>query len=113
MSTFPTRTTETGVTVVSLTGRVTMATAPQLRADLRELVETGVKYVVIDLGGVDFIDSSALGALVSGLKAAREAGGDLRIVGPKEQVMDILEATNLLRILVPHESADTAFADLQ
>ncbi len=53
--------------------------------------------------------SSGLGALVSGLKVARQAGGDLRIAAPTEQVVTVLELTNLNRVLSTYDSADGAF----
>lgn len=65
--------------------------------------------MVVDLSGLDAIDSSGLGALISGLKAARQSGGDLRISGAGEQVSAVLELTNLNRVLKAHESADAAF----
>lgn len=69
-------------TVVQPTGRLNMVAAPRLREQLHGLVENGSSRLVVDLSRTDFIDSSGLGALVSGLKAARQAGGDLRIAAP-------------------------------
>ena len=60
---------------------------------------------------VESIDSSGLGSLISGLKAARGAGGDLRISAPNAQVVAVLELTNLNRVLKPRESAETAVDD--
>src|SRR5205809_5297005 len=52
---------------------------------LAAAVEDGNRQLVVDLDQVNFIDSSGLGALISGLKSARQAGGDLRIANPSEQ----------------------------
>ncbi|MGN6972621.1 STAS domain-containing protein, partial [Neisseria sp. P0009.S001] len=82
-------------------GWLNMVAAPDLREQLRSLVQSGSARVVVDLSGVESIDSSGLGALISGLKAARNAGGDLRISGPNTQVMAVLELTNLNRVLKP------------
>lgn len=88
-----------------------MVAAPGLRKELHALVEAGNSRIVVDLSGTEFIDSSGLGALISGLKAARQAGGDLRIAAPTRQVSTVLDLTNLNRVLRSHESADGAFDD--
>ncbi|MCU1534627.1 MAG: anti-sigma factor antagonist, partial [Glaciihabitans sp.] len=67
--------------------------------------------VVVDLTRVEFMDSSGLGALVSGMKAARLAGGDLRIASPTEQVKLVLQLTNMDRVLPAYDDAETAFAN--
>jgi anti-sigma B factor antagonist len=57
------------------------------------------------------MDSSGLGALVACLKSARQAGGDLRIAAPSEQVTMVLELSNLDRVLVGYASAGDAYRD--
>ena len=109
MADFPTRTISTGVVVVRPEGRLNMMAAPDLREQLHALVREGNTRVVVDLSGVDTIDSSGLGALISGLKTARQSGGDLRIAAPGEQAMAVLELTNLNRVLKSYDSADSAF----
>ena len=92
-------------------GRLNLVSAPQLRVTLRETVDAGDSFVVIDLAQVVSIDSSGLGAVVSGLKACRQAGGDLRIAAPTEQVLSVLQVTNLDRALHPYPTVDAALAD--
>jgi anti-anti-sigma factor len=75
-----------------------------------ELVAAGRTRVVIDLSGTEFIDSSGLGALVSCLKKARQAGGDLRVAGPNQQALTVLDLTNLNRVLRPSPSVESASA---
>ncbi|MGK2869304.1 MAG: STAS domain-containing protein [Mycobacterium sp.] len=111
MSQFATRTAASGVTVVKPAGRLNMVAAPTLRKELHTIVDSGQSRVVVDLSEVDFIDSSGLGALISGLKIARQAGGDLRIAAPTLQVITVLELTNLNRVLRAHPDADSAFDD--
>jgi anti-anti-sigma factor len=105
----PTRTLDSGVVVVRPEGRLNMMAAPGLREQLHTLVQSGHARLVVDLSGVETIDSSGLGALISGLKAARQSGGDLRISAPGEQAMAVLELTNLNRVLKSYQSADDAF----
>ncbi|MGW0158106.1 STAS domain-containing protein [Mycobacterium sp. NPDC003323] len=111
MSQFPTRTHTSGVVVVKPAGRLNMVAAPVLRKELHALVGNGQHRVVVDLSECEFIDSSGLGALISGLKTARQAGGDLRIAAPTRQVSTVLELTNLNRVLRAYPDADGAFDD--
>lgn len=95
-------------TVLRCEGRLNMVAAPGLRNAIDEAVDGGHEHVVVDLGATSFIDSSGLGALVAGLKKARQAGGDLRIAAPGEQVRTVLGLTNLDRVLKPHERVEDA-----
>jgi anti-anti-sigma factor len=97
-----------GGVVLAPTGRLTVVTAPELRAAVADRITAGDRIIVVDLSGTDFVDSSGLGALVSCLKSARQAGGDLRIVAPTEQVSMVLRMTNLDRILQPRASVADA-----
>lgn len=100
-----------GVVVISGTGRLNMVSAPRLKAAIDEYVAAGKARLVLDLSGIDFVDSSGLGALIGGLKVARQAGGDLRISAAGEQVIAVLRLTNLDRILRPHQAVEDALRD--
>ncbi|MEP9380804.1 STAS domain-containing protein [Nocardioides sp. KR10-350] len=94
--------------VLSASGRLNMVAAPQLKKAVDEAVAGGHPRIVVDLSAVDFIDSSGLGALIGGLKSARQASGDLRISGAGEQVRTVLGLTNLDRILKPYADIEEA-----
>ncbi|MCV7153227.1 STAS domain-containing protein [Mycolicibacterium pyrenivorans] len=111
MSQFERNTLDSGVVVIKPTGKLNMVAAPALRKELHALVDGGQKHVVVDLSTTELIDSSGLGALISGLKVARQAGGDLRIAAPSRQVTTVLELTNLNRVLRTHPSPESAFDD--
>lgn len=111
MGEFLTRTLGSGVTVIAPHGLLNMAVAPDLRQQLHAIVSGGSSRIVVDLSAVESIDSSGLGALISGLKAARLAGGDLRISTPGEQVIAVLKLTNLNRVLKAYDSIEGAFGD--
>lgn len=106
---WPTRSAASGAVVLRPEGRLNMVAAPDLREQLHNLVRVGNTRIVVDLSAVETIDSSGLGALISGLKAARQGGGDLRISSPSEQVLAVLELTNLNRVLKATDSPDSAF----
>ncbi|ROR67423.1 STAS domain-containing protein [Agrococcus jenensis] len=90
-------------------GRLTAAAAPQLRQAVQDLIDSGSARIVIDMSATDFVDSSGLGALIGALKAARLAGGDLRIAAVPETVRTVLRLTNLDRVLRAHPTAAEAF----
>ncbi|MFC8922573.1 STAS domain-containing protein [Cellulosimicrobium sp. NPDC057127] len=92
-------------------GRLTLTTAAHLRDAVTELVGAGRVRLVVDLGALEFVDSSGLGALVAGLRTARAGGGDLRLANASEQVATVLRLTNLDRVLRVHDDAATAFVD--
>lgn len=98
------------VAVVGLEGRLDMLTAVDVKKRLAEVVAAGNHRLVIDLNKVSFVDSSGLGALISGLKAARIAGGDLRLARPDKQVRYILEVSTLDRVLRPFASLEEALS---
>ena len=95
--------------VLQPSGRLNMVAAPALRSLIEESVGEGRDRIVVDFSDIVFIDSSGLGALIAGLKATRQAGGDLRIAQVPEQVMTVLRLTNLDRVLRAHPTvADAA-----
>ena len=100
---------ENGVAHLSLIGRFNMVTAQPFRDQITALVEDGSIRVVVDLGGVTSFDSSALGALIGGLKTTRQAGGDLRICSTTEQINFVFNLTNMQRVLICYDSAEEAF----
>lgn len=95
--------------VIRPEGRLTATTVPQLRNAVDELVGDGRSRIVVDMAATEFVDSSGLGALIGGLKAARLAGGDLRIAGLTEPVRRVLKLTNLDRVLKDHPTPESAF----
>lgn len=101
----------TDLAIIRVVGRLNMVTAPRLRDLVTDSVTSGKTRLVVDLANVEFMDSSGLGALIGALKSTRQAGGDLRIAAPSEQVMMVLQLSNVDRILKPYENADDAFTD--
>jgi anti-anti-sigma factor len=108
---FPTRITGDGVVVVAPHGRLDLPVAAGLSKQLIGLVETGNTRLVVDLSAVELIDSSGLGSLVAGFEAARDSGGDLKIMSPTEQATIVMELTKVNRVLRTVTSPETAFDD--
>jgi anti-sigma B factor antagonist len=94
--------------VIRLQGRLTMVNAAAVRSAVTDAIGAGRTRIVLDLSGCEFMDSSGLGAVIGGLKTARQAGGDLRIASLTPQVATVLQLTNLDRVLRPYESVTEA-----
>ena len=98
-------------TIVAPEGpRLDAEVAGDFRAALLELVEGGKGNLVVNLNGVDFIDSSGLGALVSALKRLKQSGqqGDIRLAHVKPPVQSVLEIIRLHRVFSRYGSVDEA-----
>mgnify|MGYP001179636107 CR=1 FL=1 len=96
-------------TVVRVDGEIDVYTAPSLRRHLDEHIQRGCRDLVVDLGGVTFLDSTGLGVLVGRLKLIRAHGGLMRIVSAQERVLKVFGITGLDRVfeLLPDlESVD-------
>jgi anti-sigma B factor antagonist len=81
--------------LITVTGELDMETAPRLRGALLTVLDAGARDLVVDLREVTFLDSTALGVLVFGLKRAREAQGDLGLVATSSQILRMLAITRL------------------
>jgi anti-sigma B factor antagonist len=93
------------VPVVAVYGELDIEGAPELRMALVEAIDAHPgQRVVVDLEGVDFIDSAGLGVLLGGLERARGAGGDLTLVATGQGVIKVLELTGLTRVFEIHPS---------
>jgi anti-sigma B factor antagonist len=97
-------------TVISVTGEVDVYTAPTLREQLNELVADGEYHLIVDMGGVDFLDSTGLGVLVGGLKRARSHDGTLQLVCDQEKILKVFRITGLTKVFPIHASLDQALA---
>jgi anti-sigma B factor antagonist len=90
--------------VVAPEGRLDLVAARDFREVVNRAVAAGNVHVVIDMTKVEFLDSSGLGALITGLKSTRQAGGSLRIAGLNEQALMVLDLTMLQRVLFPYKT---------
>jgi anti-sigma B factor antagonist len=88
-----------GVSVVTGEGELDAYSADALRTALIESCGTPAARVVIDLSNVPFIDSTALGVLVGGLRRVREVDGELLVVLPRGAARKVFEITTLDRAL--------------
>ena len=86
--------------VVEATGELDAYVAPTLRARLDDALTAGDgRPVTLDLSRVDFLDSTALGAIVGGFRRSRERGRAFTVVMPRGHARRIFALTQLDRVL--------------
>jgi anti-sigma B factor antagonist len=99
-----------GWTLARVGGELDVATAPRLREQLLAAITSGGPRLILDLGDVDFLDSTGLGVIVGLLKRARTLGGDLRLVCPSPAIRKVFEITALDRTMPLADTVDEALA---
>jgi anti-sigma B factor antagonist len=88
-----------GVTIVDLSGKITLGEGGlTLRDEVRKMLAAGQKKIVLNLGEVNYIDSSGLGELVSAYTAVKNAGGELKLLNLTSKVRDLLVITKLVTV---------------
>ncbi|MFZ0036415.1 MAG: STAS domain-containing protein [Candidatus Acidiferrales bacterium] len=96
-------------TVVDISGRITLGEGnAMLREIVQELVDKGKTKVVLNLAGVDHIDSAGIGELVRSHTALRRAGGQLKIANVGKKVQEMLKMTSLNAVFDIHQDEDSA-----
>jgi anti-sigma B factor antagonist len=100
-----------GVTIVDLSGKITMGEGSgTLRDTVREIVAKGSKKIVLNLGDVNYIDSAGLGELVSAYTAVKNAGGELKLLNLTKKVRDLLVITKLVTVFDVKDDEASAIA---
>jgi anti-sigma B factor antagonist len=90
------------------TGRMDVESSPSVRQAILDLAGQGITALVVDLSQVDFMDSSGLSALVSGMKTLRKSGGRLSICNANAQIRTALRLTMLDRVFPIYENTAKA-----
>jgi len=118
-----------GWRVLAVRGEIDAYTSPRLREELRRLIDGGARRLVVDLQGVEFMDSTGLGVLVSALKRIKESGasgdgsvdgsggaptadddGRLSLVCTSPQILRVLAVTGLDKVFLVAPSVAEATA---
>lgn len=88
-----------GVTIVDLSGRITLGEGSTMLRDIvREMIAKGNKKILLNLGDVTYIDSSGIGELVSAFTTVRNGGGELKLLNLTKKVHDLLQITKLYTV---------------
>jgi len=88
-----------GIVILDLSGRITLGEGSvQLRDAIRDLVAQGQKNILLNLGDVNYIDSSGIGELVSAFTTVKNQGGQLKLLNLTKKVHDLLQITKLYTV---------------
>ena len=104
---------ENNVAVLSLHGK--MMGGPETTAlhdHIRGLMKDGINKVVIDLGGVKWINSSGLGVLMAAMTTLKNSEGQMKLANVTEKVESLLMITQLIRIFETFDSVDRAISSM-
>ncbi len=88
-----------GYAVVSLKGELDLATAPQLKTALTDLVSDGQQQICLDMAELQFIDSTGLNVIVGAVKEVEAAGGRLVLRSPTPATYKVFQITGLAAVL--------------
>lgn len=87
------------VAIVDFSGRITLGEGSALlRRTIRDLIGNGQQKILLNLGDVDYIDSSGIGELVSAYTAVRNINGELKLLNLTKRVKDLLQITRLYTV---------------
>ncbi|MER3429246.1 MAG: anti-sigma factor antagonist [Pyrinomonas sp.] len=97
------------VTILDLSGKITIGEGSvALRSAIRRLLSEGKKKILLNLGGVSYVDSSGIGELVSSYTAVNKEGGQLKLLNLTQKIQDLLAITKLLTVFDVYEDEATA-----
>ena len=88
-----------GVSIVDCSGRITLGEGSVvLRDTVKNLLSKGQKKILLNLGDVNYIDSSGIGELVSAYTTVKNQGGELKLLKLTKKVHDLLQITKLYTV---------------
>src|SRR6516165_9119545 len=100
---------EGAVTIADVSGRISLGEGSALlRKTIRDLLDSGQTKILLNLGDVNYIDSSGIGELVSGFSAVRNRSGELKLLNLTKKVHDLLQITKLFTVFEVYSDEGTA-----
>ena len=98
-----------GVNIVDCSGRITLGEGSVVLRDIvKDLLSKGQKKILLNLGDVNYIDSSGIGELVSAYTTVRNQGGELKLLNLTKKVHDLLQITKLYTVFDVKDDEATA-----
>ena len=105
---------DNGVAILEPAGKIMGGSdATLLHERLHEHIDKGVKKVVIDLSGVDWVNSTGLGILISGLTTIKSNGGQLKLANVTEKIQSLLTITKLVTVFDSHDTVESALSSFE
>jgi anti-sigma B factor antagonist len=103
-----------GVAVLDLSGRITLGEGSvQLRDAVRGLISKGAKSILLNMGDVNYVDSSGLGELVSAFTTAKNQGAEVKLLNLTKKVHDLLQLTKLYTVFDVKDDEASAIASFK
>lgn len=99
-------------TVIRASGYLDVSTSPRLREKILEVAADTPAVLLLDLGPIEFLDSSALGVILNGWKLLQAEGSTLAVVSPQPRITKIFEITALNLSIKVFQSTEDAVAEL-
>jgi anti-sigma B factor antagonist len=101
------------VTILDLTGQIKLGEGSSvLRDNVKELLSKGQKKILLNLGGINYIDSSGIGELIAAFTSVRKQGGELMLLHLTKKIQDLLQITKLYTVFQVMEDEAAAIAAL-
>ena len=102
------------VTILDMEGKITIGEGSvSVRSAIRRLLEEGKKKILLNLGGVGYVDSSGIGELVSSYTTIGREGGQLKLLNLTQKIQDLLGITKLLTVFDTFDVESDALADFK
>ena len=102
---------ESGVAVIVISGRLALGgETEKLSAALDKLLTVDSKQIVFDISGLEYVDSSGVGTLVSCLTKLKKAGGQMKVAGANPRIRRIFSMTGVESMMSLYDSVAAATA---
>lgn len=103
-----------GVTILDPKGKITIGTGDiAMREAIHDALDSGVRQILLNMGGVTLMDSSGIGELVSAYTNATNRGARLKLCNLPAKVQDILQITQLLTVFDVFDTEDEAIESFE
>src|ERR1700759_3499941 len=103
-----------GVAVIDMDGRITLGEGTGLLRDLvREKIDAGHKKILMNMAGINYIDSTGLGELVGVYRQGKNQGGELKLLTLNKKVSDLLQITKLYTVFDIHNDEAQAVSSFR
>ena len=100
------------VAIITVNGDITLNKGGDvlLKDKVQSLLQQGNKNIVIDLGGVSYVDSAGLGELVHAYATTKNKGGSLKLLNVNKKLRDLLVVTKLLTVFDTYDNESAALS---
>ena len=96
------------VSIVEVTGKLTSIESGALRNSIAQLLKEGRKQIVLNLRGLEYLDSSGISDLVQAYLSVIKRGGEMKVVGLSERIEEILKITHLYQVFPEFQDEQAA-----